>query len=60
MELLCCNSLLFVRFLILILMSCLTEQQINKEELGTTTERRKMGCTEEAQHIQHVSGKPEI
>lgn len=60
MELLCCNSLLFVRLLILILMSSVTEQQINKEELGTTTERGEMGCTEEAQHIQHVSGNPEI
>lgn len=60
MELLCCNSLLFVRLLILIPMSCVKEQQINKEELGTTTERGKMGCTEEAPHIQHVSEKPEI
>lgn len=60
MELLCCNSLLFVSLLIPILMCCVTEQQINKEELGTTTERGKMGCTEEAQHIQRVSGKPGI
>lgn len=37
-------------------MSCVTEQQINKEELGATT-GGEMGCTEEAQ--QHVSGKPE-
>lgn len=43
MELLCCKSLLFVRLLILILMSCVTEQQINKEELGTTTERGENG-----------------
>lgn len=60
MELLCCNSPLFVSLLIPILMCCVTEQQINKEELGTTTERGKMGCTEEARHIQHVSGKPGV